>query len=194
MLTHIRKTVISGIVAFLPIFVLVFVAVQTFGALNGVLGPLIDRLDIDRRFVGLVLFLLSAFGVLAIVYGLGLIARFGFIAGWLKRIERGIASRVPTYGFIKSIVTGVVEDTASDGFLPISVTTPLGTRIGFQVDKLADGRIVVFLPDAPNPRSGNTLIVDPQHCTLLDMPSHKVFEALSSYGRGLGDLSTAPSP
>ena len=70
------------------------------------------------------------------------------------------------------------------------VLLKLGTaeRIGFEVQKLEDGRSMVFLPSSPNPFSGVTQVLPPDQIVYLDVPVNRVIEVTENFGHGFEKL------
>jgi len=61
-------------------------------------------------------------------------------------------------------------------------------RIGFEIQKLTDGRSMVFIPSVPNAFSGITQILPADQVTYLDVPVTQIMELSEKYGSGVEDL------
>ena len=61
-------------------------------------------------------------------------------------------------------------------------------RIGFEIQKLADGRSMVFIPSVPNAFSGITQILPADQVTYLDAPLTQIMEFVERYGHGVDGL------
>ena len=81
------------------------------------------------------------------------------------------------------IVTAVVGKAFR---LMLSVTEP-----GFEVERLGDGRVIVFVPGAPDAWSGALVIMDADRVTPLDLEMRQVARLAKNLGKGtaaaLGD-------
>lgn len=186
MRTHIRATILTGAVAFLPLFAVVFVTLKSVQAIRDVVGPIVSQLGLDTRFGAFLALVLSLLALLFFVYLLGLLARTGPIAQWLERIEGRLASKIPGYSLIKGIVTGAIDEVETSGtFDPVKLRTADGLRLGFIVDRPGPDMVTVFLPNTPNPQFGVTVIAAASECDPVDLPAHRVLEALSNFGRGM---------
>ena len=64
----------------------------------------------------------------------------------------------------------------------------LAERIGFEIQKLADGRSMVFIPSVPNAFSGITQILPADQVTYLDAPLTQIMEFVERYGHGVDGL------
>jgi uncharacterized membrane protein len=61
-------------------------------------------------------------------------------------------------------------------------------QIGFLVERIGDGRVAVFVPDAPTPSSGTILILAEDRIQVLDVPVPAVIKWLRSLGIGSREL------
>ena len=64
-------------------------------------------------------------------------------------------------------------------------------RIGFEIEKLPDGRSVVFIPSVPSPFSGITQVVQAEQIVYLDVPVKVIIEVTENFGHGLGEVLAA---
>ena len=70
---------------------------------------------------------------------------------------------------------------------------------GFEIQKLSDGRSMIFIPSVPNAFSGVTQILPADQITYLDAPMTQIMEYVERYGHGVELLlatkvSEDPSP
>lgn len=61
-------------------------------------------------------------------------------------------------------------------------------KIGFLIEKLANGNSVVFFPDAPEPWNGEIIIVGDDQITLIDTASKPSVMCLRRLGAGMAKL------
>jgi hypothetical protein len=61
-------------------------------------------------------------------------------------------------------------------------------QFGYEIERTLDGRVVVFLPGAPNAWSGTVFVVDPEGVRALDASVMQVAGALRRLGRGGGQI------
>ena len=60
--------------------------------------------------------------------------------------------------------------------------------LAMEVERLADGRVVVFLPGAPDPWSGNVVLVGPERVSAIPAELGALNRTLKGLGRGTGRL------
>ena len=56
--------------------------------------------------------------------------------------------------------------------------------LAMEVERLADGRVVLFLPGAPDPWSGSVVLVEPERVQPLDADIAALNRSLKRLGRG----------
>ena len=121
-----------------------------------------------------------------------------FFAGLAARSSRGreLQSRidglllqvVPGYAWIKGMTGSVSDEEAAAGFKPVWVRLDDQYQVGFEVDRYESGLVAVFLPGAPDPRTGALSYVESDRVEDLDSSFNEV--AKNFRRLGLGSAST----
>jgi len=75
-------------------------------------------------------------------------------------------------------------------------TPRIGAGIGYNdfrlaMDELEDGRVAVFIPDAPEPRNGTVCFVSPERIRPLAISAAAAMKLLRRTGQGSGELLKA---
>jgi len=73
--------------------------------------------------------------------------------------ETGVLWRIPGYGFLKAL-TDSLDKEHGVTLRPVLVRFDDYSQLAFEVDQLPDGRKVIYIPSAPNPRAGSVLVLD----------------------------------
>jgi uncharacterized membrane protein len=63
-----------------------------------------------------------------------------------------------------------LEETDDYRLFPVLATFSSSARIGLEIDRLANGRFVVMVPNSPNPWSGMVNIMEADRVQRLDLP------------------------
>ena len=85
-----------------------------------------------------------------------------------------------------------VLDLPGELGLKVKVTGVVGTLLGL-VDRLPDGRRVIYLPGAPDPRAGSVMVMDADRVEPVQTTFVRATAALRALGRGLGPTLSQPS-
>ncbi len=188
-----RTTLFGGLVFLVPFIVLVVILSKAVRLMHAIAKPI-------GKFVPL-----ETFGGIAIVdiIALLVIILLCFVAGLLARSYPGKAvfrvadntlmALMPGYALMKERVMIHIADSSEINMLkPVLVTFDDHRLIAFEVERDASQHAVVFLPGAPDPWSGSTVIVEQSRVEPLDANNNKsIVESLKKMG--IGTLSLASS-
>ena len=122
----------------------------------------------------------------------GLLTRLSFANTLVKKAETGVLWRIPGYGFLKALTDGLGKEHGSS-LRPVLVRFDDYSQLAFEVDQLPDGRKVIYIPGAPNPRAGSVLVLDGDRVEPVPLSFMAAVRSLRALGRGVGS-SLAPPP
>jgi uncharacterized membrane protein len=184
------RTVLTGAVLLLPLAALVYFLAQLFLIGVKIGRPIIEFLGIER----VTGFLLVNLGGLALVLGVcflaGLAARMRVVTERMEQLDDLLEKRMPGYSIIVGALRGAVDgDVAVDTLRTVLVNTAGGRRLGFEVERLPTGEVVVFLPNSPHPQTGVSMVFDTAEVQPIDLPALRVFEILQFHGKGMAELA-----
>ncbi len=182
-----KTTVIGGIVFLIPISVLILILGEAIDIMLLVAGPLADLLPIDTVGGVALANLFTAFGILLVCFVAGLIARQAMAGRLIKKLETKVLMNIPGYTMIKGVTSGM-NPQESRGMKPVLLTLGNTQRIGLEIEKLKDGRSVIYTPSTPNPLSGITQIVPAKLIEYLDVPVMSIMDYTEKYSRDTDKL------
>ena len=183
----ILTTIIGGLLFLVPVVFLVFILGKAFGFMKVVAEPMADFIPIDSVGGVALANLIALLAVILVSFFAGLIARNAMASSAVKNLESRVLMKIPGYQLVKSIKGGYEGDAAHQ-LKPVSLSLGSAERIGFEVQKLADGRSMVFIPSVPNTWTGITQILPPDQVTYLDTSITSVMEHTEKYGYGVEEL------
>jgi uncharacterized membrane protein len=190
----IKTTVIGGLVFLVPVVVLIVILTKAIGLMMVVAEPMAGFIPVDS--VGGVA-LANIIAVLAIVlacFVAGLVAQATLLKATVEGLETKVLTKVPGYVLIKGMLSGLQEHE-TDTLHPVMATFGASIRIGLEIDRLDDGRLVVMVPSSPNPWSGPVHIMPSDKVRRLDIPLPQYIENIERFGHGMNDLLAAePKP
>jgi uncharacterized membrane protein len=190
---YIRTTILGGLIFLIPVGFVGFLLVQIYGVMQliaqpiGRLVPLSNIGDIAIANVIAILLILGA------CFAAGLVAHHLPIGDRIARLDQRLSALVPAYSMAKGALAGATEDDRLElDWKPVMVGDPAGVeRPGLEIERLASGRVVVFLPAAPSAQSGILQVVPAAQIRPLDMPPSRLARAHERFGRGLGAVIDA---
>ena len=181
-MNHITKCSIAGIVAILPIGGLIL----TVGYFENMISSSgLNKLPFYFPGLGLI-------AALVFIYLLGLTTT-NFIGKWIWNKVDAVIHKLPAlgklYGTLKQIL-------GYDAIFQESVLVPgknqNSEELGLVTNKikLPDGeeKLVVFIPGAPNPSSGQLIVISPDKVKKVNFSTNDTFKALVAVGKTEIDL------
>ena len=186
-LNFIKTTIIGGVVFLVPLIFLIFIFGKAINFMMVIATPLADWLPVDTVGGIALANLLAVLAVIVVSFIAGLVARHTVASGMVKKLESKILMNIPGYTMIKGIKSGF-DTSESEAMRPIAVQLGSAERIALEVEKLPDGRSMVYIPSAPSAWSGITQILPADQITYLDVPVTKIMELTEKFGHGADDV------
>jgi uncharacterized membrane protein len=189
------RTVLTGAVLLLPLAALVYFLAQLFLIGVKIGNPIVDVLGIERVTGFLLVNLAGIALVLGVCFLAGLAARMRAVTERMEQLDDLLEKRMPGYAIIVGALRGAVDgDVAVDTLRAVLVRTAGGRRLGFEVERLETGEVVVFLPNSPHPQTGVSMVFDTADVQAIDLPALRVFEILQFHGKGMAELAANAPP
>lgn len=148
-----RTTLLGGILFLVPLVAFVFILQKAWVLAQVLVRPIATHLPF-KSLLGLETPKIIAVGILVLFCFLaGLLAKARFAQRSVVWLENTVLSFIPGYEFIKSMATMTVgQNEALHQVVLVRIEDAL--QIGFLVERIDDIHAAVFVPDAPNPRTG----------------------------------------
>jgi len=188
-------TLIGGVVFLLPLVVVLMVLGQGLAFTTRAAKPLTDMLP-DKSVGGIALASVAALVLLLLLcFGAGLLARAAIGRSLTDRFEDRLQTIYPRYAVIKAMSQGLHGALGQRVLKPVLATFDDHQLIAFDIERLDDGRAVLYVPGAPDAWSGNVLLVAPERIEPLDIDPAVLAKAMQRLGQGVAALmQAAPAP
>lgn len=180
----ILTTVLGGVLFLIP-FVLVvvllgkgFMIMRTIAEKVNMFLPLDSVADLPIVDVLAVLFLISC------CFIAGLVARSSWARDLRNRVDDLLLQLVPGYAWIKGMTGSVSNEEAAAGFKPVWIRLDDQYQVGFEVERCEGDLVAVFLPGAPDPRTGTLSYVESDRIEDLDSSFNDVSKNFRRLGMG----------
>jgi uncharacterized membrane protein len=179
-----KTTAIGGVVFLLPLVLLVVVVGKAFSIVKIVSMP-VAKLISAEQFAGYAVADLLALTVLLVVTLLaGMLAKSPVFDSLYKKIDAVILQVIPGYSWIKGMTGSLSDSEAEQSLKPVAVIQDDMVVIGYEVERLTDGWVVVYLPGAPDTRSGSVAYVTDDRIVPLDTDFTGIVSCMKTLGRG----------
>jgi uncharacterized membrane protein len=190
-LTRLRPlttTLIGGVVFLLPLIVVLAVVGHALQIAVQAVTPLVQAVP-QLQAGGIALVTVAAVLLLiALCYGAGVLARAAFGRRLSTGFEDKLTTVYPRYHVIKAMSQNLHGALGQRLLRPVLLSFDDQQQLGYDIERLADGRAVVFVPGSPDAWSGNVLLVDPARVQPLDVDPAGMARSLQGMGRGLAAL------
>lgn len=186
-----RTTLIGGVLVVLPAYLTVLLLAKGLQGLLGLLAPVAAQLPAAVELRGT----LAAALLVAVCFVTGLVVRTGPGLRAVDAFQHAILERIPGYATLRSLVRRLSGETDDVTFQPALVRMDDGLALGFIVEVVDAGRVVVLLPSVPTPAAGTLLVVEADRVQALDVPFTTAFQVFAKWGSGTAAIvRTAAAP
>jgi uncharacterized membrane protein len=183
-----RATIVGGVLFLAPFVVLVIILSKAQGLTKAIIAPLAERIPIES-FIGFETpKILAAFVLILMCFAAGLFARTSTAKRLVSWLETVILSNLPGYSFMKNLGEEAAGTAPTEGYQTVLVRFDDAWQIGFLVERISGGRVVVFIPDAPSPWTGGVFIFDDERVKPLEVTSAVAVKCQQRHGAGTGAL------
>jgi uncharacterized membrane protein len=182
-----KTTLVGGFLVLLPLFACGLLVIRLVETLLRFIKPLLFFLP-ERHLGSMLLIDLAAIVVLLLLCLLtGLILKTGGGLALGRWIESRVLTHIPGYKLFRGL-TEIISGKEETSGMPVIVRRGNARQIGFLVEEHSGGESTVFFPDAPNPASGNVVIVQTKYVEKLNVSRSQIARSLAHYGLGMSAL------
>ena len=126
--------------------------------------------------------------LLLLCFCAGLLARAAVEQAFAERFEARLQTLYPRYSVIKAMSQGLHGALGKQVLKPVLARFDDHELIAFDIERLDDGRVVLYLPGAPDAWSGSVLLVAAERVQPLHIDAAELAKALKGLGRGTAAL------
>jgi uncharacterized membrane protein len=188
LIQFVRTTLVGGLLFLVPIVVLVIVLGKALALAHKIADPLATRIPV-QSVIGLRTPMLLAIALLVLFCFLaGFFARTALARKIVSGLESAVLSNVPGYEFLKRMTESMLGVEEEGSYPAVLARFDDASQIGFQIEVLENGLIVVLVPGAPNANAGDVYFMKPDRVTPLKVPPARAQKCLKRLGAGAGAL------
>jgi uncharacterized membrane protein len=149
-----------------------------------VVKPLSEFLTLDTLLGPTGEIALAVVTLVAISIAAGLVARTRPGRRLMRWSENSILGGLPQYQLVKSVAEGLAQVERADGVRPALVNIEDAWQIGYLLERLDNGWVAVFLPQAPTPMSGNVMYMPQERVRALEITLTQAMAVVKRMGMG----------
>jgi uncharacterized membrane protein len=187
-LRPLTTTLIGGLVFLLPLIVVLVVVGHALQIAGQAVAPLVQHVP-EAHVGGIAVASIAAVLLLiALCYGAGVLARAAFGRRLSTSFEDKLTTVYPRYHVIKAMSQNLHGAIGQQVLRPVLICFSEQQQLGYDIERLTDGRAVVFVPGSPDAWSGNVMLVEASRLQPLAADPVALARALQGMGRGLGPI------
>jgi uncharacterized membrane protein len=188
-----KSSLVAGLVALLPLALIVLVFGWIYGLVSAAIAPLTGPLNLPVLFADLLV--LGAILGLALLLGIALRTRPG--RSLFQVLERHLLHPVPGYLPAKETLARFVGERRRVAFLAVVLVDVTGQGIlvtGFVTEEHEDGSRTIFVPTSPNPTSGTVYHVPAGRYRAVGVSVETALRTVIGCGAGSDAVLAAVDP
>jgi len=187
MLRLLKTTVLGGVVFLVPIVIFFVVIGKALLLTHNIAKPIAELLPFES-FGGVAVAELLALAILVLVCFLaGLAARTQAARELVESLEANVLDKIPAYALMKAKTHSILKPEDVGGMQSVLVQFDDSWQIGFEIQKIDEGKSLVFLPGAPDIWSGSVCAVTSDRVHPLSMSIKEVGNLMKRLGKGAPD-------
>ena len=186
MFQFLKTTVLGGIVFLVPVIILIAVVGKALVFTRQLALPLENLLPFGPIANTLVINLLALALVVLTCFLGGVAAKSAIAVRLVGSLESNILSKIPIYALIKDTISTSLQSEEAEGMKPVLARFDECWQVALEVERMAGGKVAVYLPGTPNPWSGSVCFLTEDRITSLDMKLLPALGILKSFGKGSG--------
>jgi len=188
MLGILKTTIFGGIIFLVPFIVIFAIVAKAFEIMKNLAAPLVSLAPVGPAGGVLIVNLIAIIFVVTICFFAGLAAKTSAASKVANQLETTVLSNIPFYSVIKGMVSSFSDTTSYEGMKTVLVRLDDYSQLAFEVERLDDGTVAVFLPGAPNPWSGTVCVMTADRVKSIDASMIAATRSIRSFGHGTNDL------
>ena len=179
---------LGGIVFLVPVVIVVIILGKAFQFMLQI-ALLIDRMIPIESIAGIaVANLLAIAALLLVCFFAGMVAKSAPAKKLYKTVDNTLLA-IPGYVFFKGYTDSMkMGEDAASSLQPVLVRYDDCSQLGFEVERLDNGKVVIYVPGAPNPWSGTVVYFDADRVRKLNLSVSQAVSNVRQLGRGSKQL------
>ena len=184
-MNSLRKFIINtftgGVFFLLPIAVVLIILKKVHEVLLHVLKPVSTRLPEEMMgFDGHQI--VSVLVLVIVCFTAGLLFRSKRLRAAIEHLEDNFLSAIPGYTFVTNMLADKLNHEDDDAFEPVLVPQGESLAFGFVIEE-GDGLFTIYVPGAPDFKSGSVQIFTADRVERLDVSPAEVTHSLARLGK-----------
>ncbi|MCC7501513.1 MAG: hypothetical protein IT229_03225 [Flavobacteriales bacterium] len=188
-LRALHQTLTAGLFLLLPLAVTLIVVLKVMALAHPLMEKVAAVLGV-HDVPGIRLLLIGALLLLCLVAGL--LVRARRVSRFSEWLENNVLRMIPGYEYLRMRMAESLGHDADATDRAILARIDDGWAPGMLIERGADGRCTVFMPDVPQCNSGGVYIVEADQVKFLHVRYGQLNNSIRNYGKGLQAMEAEP--
>lgn len=186
----IKTTLIGGLIFLIPFVVITAVLGKAVKLMISLADPISKVIPIESV-AGVAIVNIVAITVLIFIcFFAGLLARSKAGKRAFNSLDIKLMALIPGYAFVKGIAGSMDGKEDKKVLIPVLAKFDDQSQVGFEVERLDNGLVAVFLPGSPDTWSGTVAYMTEDRVEKLNIDFTAATKTLRTLGRGSNELFT----
>ena len=184
MRSFMRTTLLGGVIFLIPLVFVVVVLGKAIGIMQSVAIPLGKMIPVESvAGIAIVPILTTVILLLSCLIA-GLLAQSSGGRKIYKKLDTVLLQMIPGYAWAKGMTGGIRDEDADQVLKPVLVRFDDQSQLAFEVDRSVDGWVAIYVPGAPEARSGTVSYVTSDRVQPINVGVNAVTKICKNLGRG----------
>jgi len=184
MYRFIKTTVVGGLFFLFPIVFVIAIIGKALEITKKLAAPLASLLSVDSIGGLAVVTLLALLILVLICFFAGMAARTALAGKFAQYLETNVMKKIPAYTLLKAKAESALRPEDTGGLIPVLVRFDDSWQLAFEIERIAGGKVVVFLPGAPDPWSGSVCVMTEDRIAPLALTVKSAADIMQRLGKG----------
>jgi uncharacterized membrane protein len=187
-MNFLKTTLIGGLVFLVPIMIIVVILAKAHRLMVALSAPLAKWIPIDAIGGVALANLLAVAALVVLCFVAGFVARSSAAVRAVQSLESGFLTSIPGYGIIKGMTESLTGQSGPETMKPVLARFDDASQVAFEIERDPDGRVVVYIPGAPDPWSGSVFVMTADRVEPLEASMPAAVKNIRTLGRGTSEL------
>lgn len=185
-----KTTLIGGLIFLIPFVVIMAVLGKAVKIMMALAGPISKIIPIESVAGVAIVNIVAIVVLIFICFLAGLMARSKAGKRAFNSLDIKLMALIPGYAFVKGIAGSMDGKEDKKVLTPVLAKFDDQSQVGFEVERLDNGLVAVFLPGSPDTWSGTVAYMTEDRVEKLNIDFTAATKTLRTLGRGSNELFT----
>ncbi len=183
-----KATLVGGALFLVPVVIGLAILGKAHQLAMKIVTPLLENFPVAALSYPVAIRLAGVVFLILVCFLAGLLAGRHKARKATQWLEDNILVHVPGYLLLKSVARSAAGEEDESLAKPVLARIEDAWQLGFLVERLEAGHLAVYIPGAPNARSGSVFFMSEDRVRPLDVPLPKVMKCMRQLGGGAAAL------